>query len=313
MTTAKEQFKNDLHRDPEDLEREADSVREDLEGTVNKLMHQLSPSELINRGISMFRNTGDFDFVRNLVSRVENNPIPTVLAGVSLIWLMSASSQPSASREKLSSATSSLKSTSHDAAERTREAGHQVAAGASGVMHRVSDASRHTAESARTGLRNAREGYTEMLREQPLLVGVLAVAAGAALGALLPRTSAEDRVMGELSDRGADALKEKTEEKLQESQGRASRKAQAAMMRQRVARPPRRLRINRHQALQVEGAPRPGQALANRTLNLRSWTRLHRERVEAPARPILDLTISRLPTGTEELVPFGLVSDKSPG
>lgn len=222
MTTAKEQFKNDLHRDPEDLEREADSVREDLEVTVNKLMHQLSPSELINRGISMFRNTGDFDFVRNLVSRVENNPIPTVLAGVSLIWLMSASSQPSASREKLSSATSSLKSTSHDAAERTREAGHQVAAGASGVMHRVSDASRHTAESARTGLRNAREGYTEMLREQPLLVGVLAVAAGAALGALLPRTAAEDRVMGELSDRGADALKEKTEEKLHEAQGKAS-------------------------------------------------------------------------------------------
>lgn len=222
MTTAKEQFKNDLQRDPEDLEREADSVREDLEGTVDRLMHQLSPSELLDRGISMLRNTGDYDFVRNLIVRVENNPIPTVLAGVSLIWLMTASKEPSAHREKLASATSSFKASSHDAAERTREAGQQVASGASDVMQRVRDTGRHTAESARTGLRDAREGYTQMLREQPLLVGVLAVAAGAALGALLPRTSTEDRVLGEWSDRGADTLKEKTEEQLHKVQGEAS-------------------------------------------------------------------------------------------
>lgn len=212
MTTAKEQFKSDLQKDPEDLEREADDVRENLEGTVDKLMHQLSPSELIDQGISFFRSKGDFDFVRNLVRHVENNPVPTVLAGVSLIWLMTASGQSSAmSGER-------LKSTSHDAAERARETGQQVATGASDVMHRVSDASRHTAESARDGLRNARESYTEMLREQPLLVGVLAVAAGAALGALLPRTSAEDRMVGGLSDKGTDTLKEKAQSRLKEEQ-----------------------------------------------------------------------------------------------
>ncbi|MFL1453105.1 hypothetical protein ACJO5Y_01525 [Marinobacter sp. GN3S48] len=244
MNTAKEQFKNDLQKDPEDLEREADSVREDIEGTVDELMQQFSPSELLNRGISLLQSKGNYDFLRNLSRQVENNPIPTILAGVSLIWLMTASKQPSvhrgdrgdrgesvtdtigkkagATREKLSSATSSLRSSSHDAAERTREAGHRVAAGASDAMHRVSDASRHTAESARSGLRNAREGYTQMLRDQPLLVGVLAVAAGAALGALLPRTSVEDRVMGELSDRETDAFKEKAEEKLQEAQGKAA-------------------------------------------------------------------------------------------
>lgn len=244
MTTAKEQFKNDLQKDPEDLEREADGVREDLEGTFDKLLHQLSPSELLDQGISFVRNKGDFDFVRNLVRQVENNPIPAVLAGVSLIWLMTASRQPSvqhgesfsdtignkagATREKVSSATSSLKSSSHDAAERARETGHQVATGASDVMHRVSDASRHTAESARSGLRNAREGYVQMLREQPLLVGVLAVAAGAALGTLLPRTSAEDRMLGGLSDKGTDTLREKAEDKLKEHQDKASPESEGA-------------------------------------------------------------------------------------
>ncbi|MDX1553244.1 MAG: hypothetical protein R3198_11520 [Marinobacter sp.] len=225
MNTAKEQFKNDLQKDPEDLEREADGVREDLEGTLDELMQQFSPSELFNRGISLLQNKGNYDFIRNLSSQVENNPIPTILAGISLIWLMTASKQSSvhgATREKLSSATSSLSSSSRDAAERTRETGHQVAAGASDAMRRVGDVSRHTAESARSGLRNAREGYTHMLQEQPLLVGVLAVAAGAALGALLPRTSAEDRILGEMSDRGTDSVKEKTEEKLQEAQRTAS-------------------------------------------------------------------------------------------
>lgn len=242
MTTATEQMKNDLRRDPEDLAREADNARKKLEGTVDELMQQFAPGELLNRGISFIRNKGDFDFIRNLTSQVENNPIPTVLTGVGLIWLMTASRQAPAhdgarakesltdrlgkkagtTRDKLSSASSSLGSSSHSAAARTRETGHQVAAGASDAMHRVSDAGRNTAEKARSGLHNAREGSTQMLREHPLLIGALAVAAGAGLGSLMARTSAEDRVMGDLSDRGTDALKEKTEDKLHEQQDRAS-------------------------------------------------------------------------------------------
>jgi hypothetical protein len=190
MTTIKEQFKNDLHKDPEDLEREADDARANLEGTVDKLMHQLSPRELIDRGITMVRNTGDINFVRNVINRVESNPVPTALAGVGLIWLMTASSSP--------------RSPSHAVAERTREAGHKVA------------------EGARSGLRDARSGYSQLFNEQPLLIGALALAAGAALGALLPRTSTEDRAMGEWSNRGTDALKEKAEEKLQDFQGTSS-------------------------------------------------------------------------------------------
>ena len=190
MTTIKEQFKNDLHKDPEDLEREADDARANLEGTVDKLMHQLSPRELIDRGITMVRNTGDINFVRNVINRVESNPVPTALAGVGLIWLMTASSSPTPP--------------SHALAERTREAGHKVA------------------EGTRSGLREASNGYSELLNEQPFLIGALALAAGAALGALLPRTSVENRAMGDWSDKGADAIKEKAEEKLQDLQGTSS-------------------------------------------------------------------------------------------
>jgi ElaB/YqjD/DUF883 family membrane-anchored ribosome-binding protein len=45
-----------------------------------------------------------------------------------------------------------------------------------------------------------RQGWNRASTEQPLLLGALGIALGAALGALLPRTETEDRLMGETSD-----------------------------------------------------------------------------------------------------------------
>ncbi|KPQ30001.1 MAG: hypothetical protein HLUCCX14_02675 [Marinobacter excellens HL-55] len=76
-------------------------------------------------------------------------------------------------------------------------------------------------------LSDSKKGLSRLLSavvvfEQPLLIGALAMAAGAALGTLLPKTSTEDRVMGDWSDKGSDAIKEKAEEKLQDLQGKSS-------------------------------------------------------------------------------------------
>jgi ElaB/YqjD/DUF883 family membrane-anchored ribosome-binding protein len=54
-----------------------------------------------------------------------------------------------------------------------------------------------TKHALRDGAENARETY----REHPLLVGGLAVALGAAIGAALPRTRFEDSRLGDLSER----------------------------------------------------------------------------------------------------------------
>lgn len=226
MMTAKEQFKTDLRKDPEDLEHEADSARAELEGTLDELMQQLSPGELLNQGIALFKGSGDRPFVRNLTSQVENNPVPVILAGVSLAWLMSASKQPPVHQGG---------GQAHRMGEKVgaaRDTGHRMAEGAGDMAHRVSDASRHTLDNARSGIRSARDGYSQMLHEQPLLVGVFAVAAGAALGSLLPRTAVEDQAVGPLSDKGTDAVKDKTEDKLQETQGSASTAPGASVSRE---------------------------------------------------------------------------------
>ncbi len=50
-------------------------------------------------------------------------------------------------------------------------------------------------------LRRRRREMTDLFESQPLVVGALAMAAGAALGGILPRTNVEDEAMGDERDR----------------------------------------------------------------------------------------------------------------
>ncbi len=227
MSTAKDYLQEDMHKDPEQLQREADDVRADFEHTVDELANQFSPGELFNQAVSRFRG-GDGAFVKNLANQIRNNPLPAILAGVSLAWLMSASKQPparaprspgsgmshkvGAAKERVSSATSHARSTTQGVTAGVRERGHRVTSGASELGHRASDASHRTMDRARYGVRAARDNYNHMIEEQPLVVGALAIAAGAALGALLPRTSTENRMIGEYSDDQRQELRHKAEE-----------------------------------------------------------------------------------------------------
>ncbi len=53
--------------------------------------------------------------------------------------------------------------------------------------------------AARAGYRT-RDSFSELLEREPLVLGAFGLAIGAALGALMPRTSTEDRLMGETRD-----------------------------------------------------------------------------------------------------------------
>src|SRR5690606_2564141 len=79
---------------------------------------------------------------------------------------------------------------------------------------------RHVRERARRTADEAMR-YTQ---EHPLVVGAIMVAAGAAIAAMLPRTRAEDRLMGETSDR----LKQGAEDVAGQVVGKAGDAAAAA-------------------------------------------------------------------------------------
>jgi hypothetical protein len=65
----------------------------------------------------------------------------------------------------------------------------------------MSARARQTGASARRYGRRAQEGFLHTLHEQPLVLGAIGLAVGAALGSVLPSTEREDRLMGDSRDR----------------------------------------------------------------------------------------------------------------
>ena len=66
---------------------------------------------------------------------------------------------------------------------------------------------------------SVRQRFADVLENEPLVIGALGLAVGAAIGALLPRTQAEDRYLGETSDHLREAAQDFGKEKLE--QGKA--------------------------------------------------------------------------------------------
>jgi hypothetical protein len=54
-----------------------------------------------------------------------------------------------------------------------------------------------------------REGFNSLLSEQPLLLGALGIAVGAAIGAALPSTEQEDRLFGSARDKALSEVKQR--------------------------------------------------------------------------------------------------------
>jgi len=199
MSEQRQRFEAETREDPRDLERDIDATREHMERTLDALERKLSPGELIDQLIGAVRRNGG-DFTRNLGVQVRNNPVPTVLAGVGLLWLMSASDsaprpRPVAAgepglRDRMRSSAGALGAKAHEAGQRAHEMREHAGSG----MRRARGA-------VRSGGESLRDTYSYLVDQQPLLLGGLGVALGAALGALTPRTDAEDQLFGEWSDR----------------------------------------------------------------------------------------------------------------
>lgn len=254
MNAVKESMKHDLRKDPEELEHEADRIRADFEHTLEALEQRFSPGQMLDQVLEVLRRNGS-DFAHNLATQVRNNPLPTLMAGAGITWLIASSARAPEPRRGGNGTSATLggafgrRDTGSGMDDRAGETmgermassgempgtpgGDRAASAASAVRERVSaagdvargaaegarnavhdagDAARrtgsHLAEMSRSGAQGLREGYSYLSQEQPLVLGALAVAVGAAIGALIPSSEVEDRLMGEASDDATRRLRE---------------------------------------------------------------------------------------------------------
>jgi hypothetical protein len=230
------------------LEREAEQTRADLAHTLDTLRDRMSPGQMLDQVIDYARDGEAGEMFGNVRRQVVENPLPLGLIGIGLGWLMfSGASHPDghahgewdpgtkglaqkgkAQAEDLKSDFVSAKDRmAGRAAESFKQTRDEIGAKASQMGEAMSRA-KDTVSSAGHGLRSAGESFIGTCREQPLVLAGLGLALGAALGAALPRTEAEDRVMGETSDQVKDKIQQTASEQVEAAKTGAERQMDRA-------------------------------------------------------------------------------------
>jgi hypothetical protein len=232
-------------RDPSELEREASEIRADMDRTLDALERKFSPGQVLDRSMSYLRDHGG-DLARNVGDTVKQNPIPVLLTAAGLTWLITSSirsrsryggsadvygdpygdeystgyaSEQSGLKDRLQAGAESVSQKLHAGADAAREkvrSGADAArrtwrssrTAASGRVSRVMDTTRARAQQVQ-------QRASTMMDEQPLIVGCLAVAAGALIGAALPTTRYENRTLGPVRDRTLEKAKQAGEREYQ--------------------------------------------------------------------------------------------------
>lgn len=214
MSTA-ERIEAESHKDPARLEQEIDQQRADINHIVDALENKLSPGQLFDRMVHFGTGNGR-EFAQNIGNAVKANPVPALLTSVGLLWLYASRDEPAPLRRDFAGTGTDDGSGVMD---RAREMGSEVSDTVSSTWNqarsRVADTTSHmadTAQGARESLLHQKDravqGYNKLLRDNPLVLGAIGIAVGALLGAALPTTEPENRLMGEASDDLADKTKE---------------------------------------------------------------------------------------------------------
>ena len=222
-------MKSNGNRRTEEIRREIESTRSDMDHTLTAIERKLTPGQLVDQGLDYLRGSGANEFVHNLGGSVKQNPLPVALVGIGLAWLMAGGRNggaPSkgAARNWSEGAASRIAEASGGARERVGQARQSLSDTAQSARERLS----RTADSARHQLDRAREGYDWMVREQPLALGAIGVAIGALFAAAAPRTRKEDELMGETRDRLMEQAKDAGKEQLDKAKEVADKAASAA-------------------------------------------------------------------------------------
>lgn len=217
--------RNDSAQDPADLEREAEAIRADMDRTLSALERKFSPEQMLDRSLGMLRERGP-DLVRTVGDTVKKNPIPVLLTLTGAAWLIASamrsdSSGPSRIRQRLGNTRlgSKLQETASTVRDRAASATQTVRdraySATESTRNRASESWRTARDATRERARQAQAQVQNFVQEQPLVVGAIAVAVGAAIGAALPTTEYENRTLGDLRDRTVEKARQVGQEQYQ--------------------------------------------------------------------------------------------------
>jgi ElaB/YqjD/DUF883 family membrane-anchored ribosome-binding protein len=249
-------LRDDARKDPATLEREIDQTRANMDRTLGALERKFSPGQLLDQAMEFARENGG-EFANNLGRSVKENPVPALLTAVGIAWMVASSNRPRPSltdayddryarddfntaefddtgyeddasdeKEGLTDKAQRLKASAQDtlseAGQRVKSAAERARQKLAGTKQTVSAGLTRTSGTAQAQTERVREGFNSLLTEQPLLLGALGIAVGAAIGAALPPTEQEDRLFGSARDKALSEVKQRGTETYEQVRDKAN-------------------------------------------------------------------------------------------
>lgn len=235
--------------DIEQLKSEAVDTRKRLSDDIDAIGAKVSPdnikreakaavSDMGRRAVSEVQSvahdaaTQTQKFSETVVAVVRENPLPAMMVGAGVGWLIyrGATRSRYRSSEYNPSRTGQISQRTKDAFTGAR---HKLEGAAEDVKHHTQEAAANVqrragelSDEARHQARDAGRWVEHSYQESPLLFGAATIGAGMALGLALPRTRVENDLLGEQRDHLVDQMKESAETKARAMEKNVASKAQ---------------------------------------------------------------------------------------
>jgi uncharacterized protein DUF3618 len=209
-------------KSPLEIERDIADTRAELGELLDEIERKLAPRQLLERGMDMLKDTMSGD-ARGLGETLRQHPVPLVLIGVGVGWMLLSEGARSRVSEGAGNLARQLRDkvkggmTSTEPPEPVTYASKEPAAGyayarqksgrvmgeAQERFSRVGDAARQGMErasdyagAAGARLNDVRSRIGAVVEDRPLVLGALGILAGAVVALLLPRSEIEERFVG---------------------------------------------------------------------------------------------------------------------
>jgi hypothetical protein len=258
-TKSPDDERDDLNPETAEKVMEIEQTREEMHGTVEAIGDRLSPAAITQSAKDTVREAtvGKVEDMAqsatrvlddagmtaieartSIVDTIRQNPLPAAMAGIGLAWLVThRSSGYQTTRWQDSRRRQSWESSGRDAVgggvaavgDRASEIGDRVTGrveeGVDAIGRRVDDVGQRVGEvpdEVRYRVYDLSEQARSLIEDSPLAVGAVAVAVGTAIGAALPSTSTERRILRPATNQAIDAAEQKATDALDQAEQRMS-------------------------------------------------------------------------------------------
>jgi len=214
-------------KDPAKIEQDIAATRAELGAVIDALEQRLAPRRLMEKGMEMMKDTlegngGAFG------ERLRAHPVPLALIGLGVGWfLVAGTSGSELARRAARQVGDEARSLAASAADKTANTEpYQAAEELAGYAYaRTKPSFAAAADAATKAASDARAGLGRAIDDYPLALALLGLFAGAAIGALLPKSRVEEQVIGPARERirgEATSLGKEAIERARHAAGRAA-------------------------------------------------------------------------------------------